>query len=203
MKTKFIVASSIGLLGITSMVLWATTFAANAGTDKTGWYGPWIKMMGNHWGMMKKFANTGDAQAFRTAVENAMTNKDFAAFKAVHVKYGITMNITQDQFNEMIAVKTEMDVLHTKITAALKAGDYTAWKALNKDTPLVSKIDTEAKFKKLIELESYREKMDAIRTELGLEWPQWEGMWMGMWMKAGPRGMGERKWMGMGMRMHK
>jgi ribosomal protein S20 len=98
-----------------------------------------------------------------------MANKDFAAFKAIHVKYGITMNITQDQFTEMIAVKSEMDTLHKKITAALKAGDYTAWKALNKDTPLLSKIDTEAKFKKLIELESYREKMDTIRTELGLE----------------------------------
>jgi hypothetical protein len=32
--------------------------------------------------------------------------------------------------------------------------------------------------------------MDTIRTELGLEWPQWEGM--GMWM-----GMKVWKWMGM------
>lgn len=194
MKTKFIVASSLGLLGITSMIVWATTFAANTGTDKTGAYG-WVRMMGNRDGMMKLFTNTWDAQAFKTAVENAMTNKDFAAFTAVHVKYGIKMNITQDQFNEMIAVKAEMDALHAKITAALKAGDYTTWKALNKDTPLLSRIDTEAKFKKLIELESYREKMDTIRTELGLEWLQWEGMEMGRWM-----GMKEWKWMGMGMK---
>lgn len=124
--------------------------------------------MGNRDGMMKLFTNTGDAQAFKTAVENAITNKDFAAFTAVHVKYGITMNITQDQFNEMIAVKTEMDALHKKITAALKAGDYTAWKALNKDTPILTKIDTEAKFKKLAEMETYREKIDTIATEIGL-----------------------------------
>ncbi|MEI6775203.1 MAG: hypothetical protein WCL18_10980 [bacterium] len=126
-------------------------------------------MMGNRGNMMKNFTNTGEAQAFKTALENAITNKDFAAFQAVHTKYGITTNVTQDQFNEMIAVKTEMDALHKKITEALKNGDYATWKILNKDTPLLSKIDTEAKFQKLAELESYREKMDAIRTELGLE----------------------------------
>ena len=125
--------------------------------------------MGNRDGMMKLFANTGDAQAFKTAVENAITNKDFAAFQAVHTKYGITMNITQDQFNEMIAVKAQMDALHSKITAALKSGDYATWKTLNKDTPILTKIDTEAKFLKLAEMEGYREKMDAIRTELGLQ----------------------------------
>jgi len=176
------------------MIVWATTFAANTGTEKIGMgHASWAKMMGNRDGMMKLFTNTGDAQAFKTAVENAVTNKDFAAFTAVHVKYGITMNITQDQFNEMIAVKTEMDALHKKITAALKAGDYTAWKALNKDTPILTKIDTEAKFKKLAEMETYREKMDTIATEIGLPWPQGEGM--GMWML-----MKEGKWMGMGMK---
>jgi hypothetical protein len=35
--------------------------------------------------------------------------------------------------------------------------------------------------------------MDTIRTELGLEWPQWEAMGMWMWMKEG-------KWIGMGMK---
>ena len=197
MKTKFIVASSIGLLWITSMILWATTFASNTGTNKAGGYGSWAKMMGNRGNMMKNFTNTGEAQAFKTALENAITNKDFAAFQAVHTKYGITTNVTQDQFNEMIAVKTEMDALHKKITEALKNGDYATWKILNKDTPLLSKIDTEAKFQKLAELESYREKMDAIRTELGLEWPQWEGMGMWKWfMDAGQKWeMGMGRWM--------
>lgn len=129
-------------------------------------------MMGNRDGMMKLFANTGDAQVFKTAVENAMTNKDFAAFQAVHTKYGIPMKITQDQFNEMIAAKAEMDALHKKVNDALKAGDYATWKALNKDTPLLNRIDTEAKFKKLAEMESYREKIETIRMQLGLEGPQ-------------------------------
>ena len=79
------------------------------------------------------------------------------------------MNITQDQFNEMIAAKAEMDTLHKNISTALKNGDYAAWKKLNEGTPILSKIDTEAKFKKLQEMETYREKMDTLRTELGLE----------------------------------
>ncbi|MEI6672191.1 MAG: hypothetical protein WCL02_02260 [bacterium] len=126
-------------------------------------------MMGNRGGMMKLFANTGDAQAFKTAMENAIANKDFAAFQAVHTKYGITMNITQDQFNEMIAAKTEMDTLHKNINEAIKNGDYATWKKLNADKPIVSKIDTEAKFKKLQEMETYKEKMETLRTELGLK----------------------------------
>ncbi|MCX6823601.1 MAG: hypothetical protein NT085_00535 [candidate division SR1 bacterium] len=199
MKTKIIVASSLGLLGITSMIVGATTFAANTGTDKTLAYGSGIKMMGNRGGMMKLFTNTGDAQAFKTAVENAITNKDFAAFTAVHVKYGITMNITQDQFNEMIAVKTQMDALHQKISAALKAGDYAAWKQLNKDTPILTKIDTEAKFKKLAELETYREKIDVISTDLGigeLKGDDEHGDKLGMWFDMGKgmeKGLGMKK----------
>jgi hypothetical protein len=94
-----------------------------------------------------------------------MINKDFAAFKAVHVKYGITTNITQDQFNAIIAERANQK----KSLVALKSGDYATWKTLNVNNPILTKIDTQAKFKKLIELESYREKMDTIRTELGLE----------------------------------
>ncbi|MEI8008020.1 MAG: hypothetical protein WCI00_00815 [bacterium] len=65
------------------------------------------------------------------------------------MKYGSIMNITQDQFNEMIAIKSEMDAFNKKVQEALKNGDYTTWKALNQDTPLLSKINTEAKFKEL------------------------------------------------------
>jgi hypothetical protein len=119
-------------------------------------------MMGNRDGIMKKFANTGDAQAFRTAVENAMTNKDFAAFKAVHEKYGITMNITQDQFTEMITRKATQE----KIQTALENGDYATWKTLSKDHPMLKTIDTEAKFKQLQEMHIYQEKAKTIGETL-------------------------------------
>jgi len=190
MKTKFIVASGLGLLGITSMVIWATTFAANKGTDKTGRQGSWAKMMGSRDGMMKLFANTGDAQAFKTAVENAMTNKDFAAFKAVHTKYGVTMKITQDQFNEMITRRATQE----KIEVAVEAWDYSTWKTLNKGNPILEKIDTEAKFKQLQEMHTYREKAMTMWEKLWLGWSKWP--WMGRWMGMG---MKEGKWMWMGM----
>lgn len=144
---------------------------------------------------MQQFTNTGDAAAFRTTVEQAITNKDFTAFKAAHTKYNITMNITQDQFTTMIAQRANQE----KSLAALKSGDYATWKTLNKDMPLLSKIDTEAKFKKLQELETYREKMNNIGTELGLAWPQSQGLWMGgnmKWMMG--KWNGEHTWMKMG-----
>lgn len=196
MKTKIIVASGIGLLWIAGMILWATTFASTTGANRAEGFWSWTRMMGNRGGMMQQFANTGDAAAFRTTVEQAISDKDFAAFKAVHTKYNITMNITQDQFTTMIAQRATQE----KSLAALKSGDYATWKTINKDMPLLSKIDTEAKFKKLQELETYREKMDTIRTELGLEWPQWEGMWMGgnmKWMMG--KWNGKHTWKGMGM----
>jgi hypothetical protein len=36
--------------------------------------------------------------------------------------------------------------------------------------------------------------MDAIRTELGLPWPQWEGMGMGKWFMD----VNQERWMWMG-----
>lgn len=183
MKRKFIVASTVGLLWIATVILGATTFATNTDTSKN---------LGNRDGMMKQFTSTWEAEAFRTAAENAITNKDFAAFKAVHEKYGITMNITQDQFTEMITRKTTQEQIQT----ALENGDYATWKILSKDHPIVTTIDTEAKFKQLQEMHTYQEKARVIAEALGLPWPKWEGMGMGMgmWMKEGPRGM--REWQG-------
>ena len=149
MKTKFIVASSIGLLGITSMVVWATTFAGNTETTKMGGYGWWTKLSKNNEDTIENLENTWGEAAFTTAIDQALEDGNFSAFVAAHVKYGSIMNITQDQFNEMIAIKYEMDTFNKKVYEALRNGDYTTWKALNKDTPLLSKINTEEKFKEL------------------------------------------------------
>ena len=149
MRTRFIVASSIGLLGITSMVVWATTFADTTGTIKMGGYGLGTKISKNNEWIIENLENTWDEAAFNATIEQALHDGNFSTFVAAHVKHGSIMNITQDQFNEMIAIKSEMDAFNKKVHEALKNGDYTTWKALNKDTPLLSKINTEAKFKEL------------------------------------------------------
>ncbi len=188
MKTKFIVASSIWLLGIISMVLWATTFAWSTGTNKMGGYGSWAKMMGNRDGMKHQFTSTWDDAAFRTAVGTAIKAKDYTGFVRAHTTYGITINMTQTQFEEMAANSLELEELHTNINKAIAAGDYTAWQKLNANSPLVSKIDTEAKFKQYQEMYSYQEKARALGVALWIQGPQWDGM-----------GIGQRKWMkGMG-----
>ncbi len=189
MKTKFIVASSIGLLGLTSMVLWATTFAANTGTNKTGWHGTWTKLMQNRGNMMKTFNSSWDAQAFRTAVNLAMTNNDYTAYVAANTKYNITSYMTQDQFTKIVSERAKQQQSLT----ALKNWDYASWVALNSGNSILSKIDTEAKFQKLQEIETYREKITSLNTDLGLGELKGED---GNWNKLGLR-FDLGKWMGM------
>jgi hypothetical protein len=76
---------------------------------------------------MPQFASTEEAAAFRTAVEKAITNKDYTAFVAAHTKYGITKYSTETEFIEMITRKTTQE----NIQIALEAGDYTTRKTLN------------------------------------------------------------------------
>lgn len=146
-------------------------------------------MMGNRDGMMKQFTSTWEAEAFRTAVEKAIANKDYTAFVAAHTKYNITKYSTEAEFTEMLTRKATQE----KIKTALENWDYATWKTLSVGHPILTTIDTEAKFKKLQEMHMYQEKARSIAEELGLPWPKWEGMGMGMWMKEWPKGMG--KWM--------
>lgn len=173
MKTKFIVASTIGLLGITSMVIGAITLADNEFSGQNMWRsqlwsGQWMMRKADN--IMKQFASTWEAEAFRTEIETAITNADYAAFTAIHAKYKVNTSVTQEQFTEMLARRATQE----KIKNALSKWDYTTWKALNKDAPLLTKIDTEAKFKQLQEMHTYQEKSRTIREGLGLPWHRWE-----------------------------
>ena len=183
MKTKFIVASTIWLLWIASVVFWATTFAANTWTANM-WYGSWAKIVRDRDDMMGKFTTTWDAQAFKTAIDTAMKNNDYTAFVAAHTKYSITKYMTKDQFTTMVVEMAKQ----AKIKTALLSWDYATWKTLNEGNPILTKIDTEVKFQKLQEIETYREKIDALNTDLGLGELKGEGNGMGMWFDVG-------KWM--------
>jgi hypothetical protein len=99
---------------------------------------------------------------------------------------------------EMDQKRAEKDALRTKIQEAIKGWDFETRKTLNKDMPMLKYIDTEAKFTKLQEMESYREKIETIAKDLWL--PQWKWMWEWMWMwKKWWRWM----WMWMGFRQEK
>lgn len=205
MKKKIIVASTIGLLGITSMVVSTFTFAGNT---KIGWHKIWsgINIMGSwcscgpmiwsgmhRWSglnMMQFFASTWDAQAYRTAVEKATTNNDYTAYVAANTKYSITKYMTKDEFAKMVTERATQE----KIKTALLNWEYTTWKTLNKGNPILEKITTEAKFKTLQEIESYKEKINELSTELGIE--AGKDKWLFMGMGDGHREMGMGRWMG-------
>lgn len=175
MKTKFIVASTIGLLGITSMVIGAVTLADNESSSHNMWRsqiwsGQWMMRKADN--VMKQFASTWEAEAFKTAVETAITNWDYMAFAAVHTKYKVNTTVTEEQFKEMITRRSTQE----KIQTALTNGDYATWKTLNVGSPILKTITTEAKFKQLQEMHTYQEKARIIGETLGLPWGRWQGM---------------------------
>jgi len=218
MKTKSIVISSIMWLAFFSTVaIWAFTFAGN---NWKGLINLWNRIMsgqlahkywsGNmmRWEMMFGFGSEmqnlseTDRQAMMDAITKAMESKNYSAFKLAHEKYGITLNMTEDQFNTMLAKKAEMDqqrtkmeALRTKSDTAIKNGDYETRGTLNKDNPILKIITTKEKFLKLQEMQTYREKMEAVAKGLGMDkmkwgdrwewrwewrWRMWGGMWFGM-----------------------
>ena len=206
MKTKSIILPAIAWLVILTSA-GALTFASNS--QSYSWAKQWNMGMRDWWmkwwlQWMKNLSET-DRQAMMEAVQKAIDAKDYEAFKAAHTKYWITLNMTETQFKEMLTKKTEMDqkraekdALRTKIQEAIKGWDFETRKTLNKDMPMLKYIDTEAKFTKLQEMESYREKIETIAKDLWL--PQWKWMWEWMWMwKKWWRWI----WMWMGFRQEK
>ncbi len=130
---------------------------------------------------MKNLTGT-DRQAMMDAVQKAITAKDYNAFKEAYTKYGITLNMTEAQFTTMLTKKAEMDqkraekdALKTKIQEAVKNWDFATRTSLNKDMPILKYVDTQEKFAKLQEMETYRTKIESISQELWLpQWHQWQ-----------------------------
>jgi len=197
MKRKSIILPAIaGLVILTSAG--ALTFAATDQSDSWSWERQWHIGMRDwwmRWWMMwwqqwMKNLNEVDRQAMMSETQKAIDAKDYTAFKAAHTKYWVNLNLTETQFNTMLTKKVEMnkkraekDSIRLKIQEAIKNWDFTTRKTLNTDMPILKYIDTEAKFAKLQEMETYRNKIETIAKELWL--PQWKWMWEWKWMGFG------------------
>lgn len=101
-------------------------------------------------------------------------------------------NMTAEQKAAMEAKKTEMDVKINAIKAALTAGDYNAWvtaeKALNTNSPILSKISAD-NFDKYVEANNLRLKAETIMKELGIS-GLGMGSGLGLGMDHGRGGFG-------------
>lgn len=113
--------------------------------------------------------------------------------------------ITEDQFNKMKERHKNRTQNREDIEAAVQNHDFSAWKELHEWQDILKKIDTEAKFERLIEMHSImedarsnmdnsRETADAIAKELWIERWLWDHMWWKKWIKMW---IGEWKWMWM------
>lgn len=183
MKTKSIILPAIAWLVVLTSA-WALTFASNSPAYSSArQWNMWMRNGWMRWWLQGiKNLDETDRLAMMDLVQKAIDAKDYNAFQTAHSKYWVTLSITQEQFNEMITKRAEIDAkraqkdtLKSKIQEAIKNWDFETWKTLNKDMPILKYIDTQAKFNKLQEIESYREKIQNIAQELWL--PQWKWMW--------------------------
>ena len=187
MKKKSIILPAMAWLVVLTSA-WALTFASTSQTYQ--WARQWnmrMRQVWFEWMQWIKDLSETDRQAMMEASKEAMEKKDYKSFKAAHEKYWITLNMTEDQFNEIIEKRNAMESQRAekqaereKIQEAIKNWDFETRKELNTDKRILNYIDTEEKFKKLQEIEAYKEKARTIAEELWL--PQWEWRWM--WMKT-------------------
>ncbi|MFA5352186.1 MAG: hypothetical protein WC304_02805 [Candidatus Gracilibacteria bacterium] len=130
--------------------------------------------------------NRPDA-ATMTAIEKAMDANDYATWKSL-LPTQMQSSVTEAKFQEMIAKhkemetkRAEMETHRSAVEAAITAGDYDTWKAevtkYDSNSPMLEKI-TADNFSKLQEMNTYREKVQAIEKDLGIE-GRGEGMGMG------------------------
>lgn len=108
------------------------------------------------------------------AIQEAFENEDYEAFQGAVAdlpdRAGIK-NLTEEEFNEIVEKRAEMEADREAIQDAIESGDYEEWKSLmeekNPNNPLLE-IITKDNFSKFQELHELREEMKTIQGELGI-----------------------------------
>lgn len=160
MKTwKFMMFTTLWALGIASL------FLIGGSSANFGWWS-WQKL-----NSMQSISANSTYQEFLDSIEGTR----------------IEGKVTEEQFNEMKTKHTEREQRREVVTTAIQNHDYKAWKELHEGTDILEKINTEAKFEKLIEMhsimETAKDKVDTIAKELWIEKWMWQMMreWIRLW----------------------
>lgn len=129
---------------------------------------------------------SGMDTAGRDNIINAIKAKDFNAWKEA-----MSDLLTQENFNKIVenqdamsqrhgnmsekrgAMSSERGAFNEQMNKAIKEGNYEAWKEAAVNTPIISKIDNEDKFKILVQLHQAKkdgafEKVKELSEQLGL-----------------------------------
>lgn len=120
---------------------------------------------------MNKFFTKGAVLGLLIATFAVSSSLTFAA------DTGTSSTSTQSNFQERFAHHEEREQEREKIRTAVESGDYAAFQAAAVNSPLEGKIDSQAKFDKLVEAKKLRESGDhegakAIMDELGIKPPR-------------------------------
>lgn len=196
MKKRNVAMLGLGILWVSSVSLIGLWFV-NANLDYS-WVANkiqsgsiyqklWNKVNGKK-KMMKNFINTDISytdfvnKIKDTPAEGKITEESF--------------NTMKEKMQKRQNIRAEREAKKEEIKKAVQSHDYETWKSLhNENADIVSKIDSQEKFEKLIEMHSIMEeaktKADAIREELGIEkgfkkqhWAHWRKI-MKNWNKIG------------------
>lgn len=144
---------------------------------------------GNFWGMIKgepkqelTAEQQAEMQAKMDAVNAAINANDYnawvTAIKAINENSPILQKVTADNFQEYVTKEQERETkmaqqktLMEKVFTALDAGDYNAWvtavKAINENSPILSKISAE-NFNRYVEAYNLQKQANSIYEELGI-----------------------------------
>jgi hypothetical protein len=113
---------------------------------------------------------SGMDTAGRDNIINAIKAKDFNAWKEL-----MSAQLTEENFNKLVeghaemsekraAISSQRGALNEQIVQAIEKGNYEAWKEAAVNSPIISKIDNEDKFKILVQL--YQARQDGNYTEV-------------------------------------
>jgi hypothetical protein len=126
----------------------------------------------------QKAARDAQIKAINTALENGDYTAWVTAVKAENANSPLLKKVTADNFNDYATAYKQREVKMTEqktkndaVKTALNAGDYTAWvtaiKAVDANSPLLTKI-TADNFSKYLEANKLREQADTILKDLGV-----------------------------------
>jgi len=177
MKKSHIIYSAIALtILVTAVGVTSTVFAADNANIKNA-FGKFWEKSGQVLTEEQKAEMKTKMETVKAALEAGDYNAWVAAEKATNDNSPMLTKVTADNFKEYVAnykeretKMAEQKVKTDAVKAALEAGDYAAWvtaeKAVNENSPVLTKINTD-NFSRYVDAWKLRQQANSIMQELG------------------------------------
>jgi len=157
----------------------------------------WVATIGSTFAYQNKTDRPILDQWTKTAIHEAVMAGDYDAFVWATAELNFSKVISKDQFVEFVAKRNgrqeeiavhrqEMKEYRESMQEVMESHDYEWRKELVKDKTMLEKIDTEAKFARLVEMHEHMEVARKIREDLGIE-RMWSMSMVNNWVSVDKR----------------